>query len=139
MHDLQTIEQDRIKILYIDDDLDQLLLFQLKFKNKFEVFVAESGQNGLEILKNNKGIDVVISDYNMPSMNGLEFIEEARKIKNNIPFYILSSSPETCEISEAIQNKLIDYFFKKPFVMNYIINEIYIYYKYDIIKTLHNY
>jgi two-component system, response regulator, stage 0 sporulation protein F len=124
MNDIQTKITDRIKILYIDDDLFQLQLFQLKFKSRFEVLIAEFGQNGLEILKNNKDIDVVISDYEMPFMSGLEFIEKAREIKNDIPFYIFSCSHKTTEIREALQNKLIDYFFSKPINKNDLLNEV---------------
>jgi len=135
MHYLQTKETDRIKILYIDDDLFQLQLFQLKFRNMFEVIIAEFGQNGLEVLKNNKDIDVVVSDYEMPFMNGLEFIEKARKIKNDIPFYILSCSHKTDEIREALQNKLIDNFFRKPINKSQLLNEIDLYYELKQVKA----
>ena len=96
-----------------------------------EILTAEFGQVGLDILKNNKDIDIVISDFNMPFMNGLEFIEKARKIKNDIPFYIISGTLETDEIRDALQNKLIDYFFIKPLDKSQLLNEIYNYYDYQ--------
>lgn len=125
----------RFKVLYIDDDLFQLQLFQLKFRDSFEVEVAEFAQNGLEILKNDKDIAVVISDFDMPFMNGLEFIEKARKIKKDIPFYILSSSLETDEIREAIKNKMINSFFRKPFIKSRLLKEIDFYYDLKQVKV----
>jgi len=129
MNNLKTEETQRFKILYIDDDLFQLELFQVKFRNSCEVIIAELAQNGLEILRNDKDIDVVISDFDMPFMNGLEFIEKARKIKNDIPFYILSCSLKTAEITEALQNELIDKFFNKPINKSPLLNEICNFYK----------
>jgi response regulator RpfG family c-di-GMP phosphodiesterase len=130
MNNSRTIKAGRFKVLYIDDDPLQLQLFQLRYSNIFKVKVAEFAQNGLEILKNNKSIDVVISDFDMPFMNGLEFIEKARKIKNDIPFFILSCSLKTDEIREALKNKLINNFLRKPLSRDEILNEISKYYEY---------
>lgn len=135
MHNLESKISDQLKILYIDDSIVNLQLFEITFKNRFEVKTAKLGQDGLAILKNNKDIDVVISDYSMPYMNGLEFIKKARKIKDDIPFYILSCSPETDEISEAIQNKLIDYFFRKPLNRDHLLKKIYGYYAFKLVKN----
>jgi len=129
MNNSKTIKAGRFKVLYIDDDPLQLQLFQLRYSNIFEVKVAEFAHNGLEILKNHMDIDVVISDFDMPFMNGLEFIEKARRIKNDIPFYLLSSSLENDEIKEALKNKLIDNFFNKPIHKSPLLNEISKYYE----------
>jgi CheY-like chemotaxis protein len=116
---------DRIKVLYVDDHAANLQLFQLMLKKRCEVKIAESGQEGLEILKLFKDIDIVVSDLDMPNMNGLEFIQKAKKIKNDIPFFILSSSLKTNEIKEAIKNNLINNFLRKPLRSDEILNEIY--------------
>lgn len=131
MCDLDINKTNRIKILYIDDDLVQLQLFLITFRNRFEIITAEFGQVGLGILKNSNDIDVVISDLEMPLMSGLEFIENARKIKNDIPYFLFSSSLETDEIRKALKNKLIDDFFEKPLNKNQLLNEIYNYYDYQ--------
>jgi response regulator RpfG family c-di-GMP phosphodiesterase len=129
MNNSKTIKASRFKVLYIDDDPLQLQLFQLRYSNILEVKVAEFAHNGLEILKHHMDIDVVISDFDMPFMNGLEFIEKARRIKNDIPFYIFSSSLETEEIKDALQNKLINHFFIKPIHKSFLLNEISDFYK----------
>ncbi|HCX99748.1 MAG TPA: two-component system response regulator, partial [Bacteroidales bacterium] len=63
----------KISVLYVDDEPINLRLFELNFKNAFNVTTALSGFDGLEILKNNPDIPVVVSDMRMPKMDGIEF------------------------------------------------------------------
>jgi len=106
---------NHIKILYVDDESINLMLFKANFKNKFNVITAESGLLGLDKLKENPEIAVVISDMKMPGMNGLEFIRLAKLDFPNISFYILTGFDITDEISEALDEKLIHKYFRKPF------------------------
>ncbi len=106
---------ERIKILYVDDEIINLQLFEAIFSDKFDVLTAENGYLGLEIIENNSDISVIISDMKMPNMNGLEFI---KKLKEKLPdkkYFILTGFDITDEIKEAIESKLIIKYFKKPF------------------------
>ena len=64
------------KILIVDDSrtIRQQVSFTLS-KGGFEVVEAEDGQDGIAKLKENADIAVIISDVNMPNMNGLEMVE----------------------------------------------------------------
>ena len=62
---------DNKTILYVDDEDVNLMLFELNFKKKFNVLTALNGEKGLEILKDNNNVEVVISDMKMPGMNGI--------------------------------------------------------------------
>lgn len=108
------------KILYVDDELINLQLFDINFRNKYEVFTADNGMKGLEILANNIDILVVVSDMKMPNMNGIEFIKTAKSIYPTIKFYILTGFEITQEIQEAITSNLIIKYFMKPFNINEI-------------------
>ena len=68
------------KILYVDDEVINLELFKINFKNEYSIFVADSAQKGLEILKN-ETISVIVSDLRMPQMNGIDFIEKVKREK----------------------------------------------------------
>jgi len=68
-------------ILYIDDEIINLKLFSFAFKNELNIYTASTALQGLEILKN-YNINVVITDYKMPGMDGLQLIE---KIKSETP------------------------------------------------------
>lgn len=117
-----------IKVLYIDDESINLMLFKANFKKKFDVITGESGSEGLLLLKNNPDTKVVISDMKMPGMSGIEFIRKAKKDFPNVSFYILTGFDITDEISQALEELLIHKYFKKPFNINEIelaiINEV---------------
>ncbi|MFA6402437.1 MAG: response regulator [Salinivirgaceae bacterium] len=102
-------------LLYVDDEPINLMLFEANFKQNYTVITAESGIIGLEKLYSNNEFVVVISDMKMPEMNGIEFITLAKKEFPNIAYYILTGYDITQEISEALKNKLIFRYFRKPF------------------------
>lgn len=93
-----------ISVLYVEDENDvreftsKLLSSLLK-----KVYTAQNGLEGLETFKENKeDIDLVISDINMPKMNGLEMCENIRKINNEVPLVITSAHNDTNFLKKAI-------------------------------------
>jgi two-component system, response regulator, stage 0 sporulation protein F len=110
----------KITVLYVDDEPINLELFEIIFEDKFQVLTAESGLEGLKILRSNPEISVVISDMKMPGMNGIEFIRIARQEFPYILFFILTGFEITNEIADALNEKLIDRYFRKPFDMDEI-------------------
>jgi two-component system, response regulator, stage 0 sporulation protein F len=101
-------------ILYVDDEPINLSLFKINFGKKYNVKTAESGCEGLQNLKSNSDIQIVISDMKMPGMNGIEFIKLAKQNFPNILFFILTGFEITDEIADALNNKLILKYFRKP-------------------------
>ncbi|MCB9062267.1 MAG: response regulator [Halobacteriovoraceae bacterium] len=68
-----------MNILIVDDSkfaLKRLAEMILAYNSEYKISMALDGIKGLEILKKQK-FDLVISDYNMPEMNGIDFIKEA--------------------------------------------------------------
>lgn len=107
-------------LLYVDDEPINLRLFTINFKNKFHVLTADSGYEGLSVLKSNPETSVVISDMKMPGMNGLEFIRLAKKDYPGIAYFILTGFDITDEIAEALHAGIIFKYFRKPFNMKEI-------------------
>ncbi len=105
----------KTKILYVDDEPINLKLFEINFSKKYEVVVGNDGFEGLNVLSNNPGIMVVISDMKMPQMNGLEFIKKGKEMYPDKKFYILTGYEITHEIQEALNAGLIIKYFSKPF------------------------
>lgn len=107
---------DKPAVLYIDDEEANLLLFRFSFEGKREVLVANSPEEGLKKLEENKGrIKAVISDMHMPKMNGVQFIEKAKELVSDIPYYILSGYAFNDEIDKALRQNTIQKYFTKPF------------------------
>lgn len=112
------------KILYIDDEYPNRIMFKLAYRGELDVLLANSADEGLTILKSNPDIDVVITDMRMPHKDGLELVSEARKFNNGIPYCLLTGFGITPEIQSALDSKLIDQYFKKPFEKNSILSFI---------------
>lgn len=106
-----------IKILVVDDfstmrRIVKGILGQLGFKNIVE---AENGAEALEIVQKG-GIDFVVSDWNMPVMNGLDFLKNVRKEKNpkDLPVLMVTAEALKENVVEAIQAGANNYVVK-PF------------------------
>jgi diguanylate cyclase (GGDEF)-like protein len=107
-----------ITILYAEDEaaLREITLNILKGFTKKQ-FVAENGAQGLELFKENESeIDLIITDVNMPIMNGLEMIREIKKINPNIPIIVATAFSNTEYLLEAIDIG-VDKYVLKPIDM----------------------
>jgi len=117
--------ENKITILYVDDEPMNLKLFEINFSKKFNVLTGLSGDEGLNILSKHYSVNVVISDMKMPGMNGIEFIKKAKIEYSDIKYYILTGFDITEEIANALENNLIQKYFQKPFNMREIEASIY--------------
>ena len=105
-------------VLIIDDFENTLFVTGFTIKNaRYNVLEAKSGKEALKILRNSgSSIDLIVSDFNMPEMNGLELVIEIKKMPDfqSTPIFILSS-----EKNEQTKHKTIDagatLWIKKPF------------------------
>jgi two-component system, response regulator, stage 0 sporulation protein F len=104
-------------LLCVDDEPMNLDLFEINFGAKYDVITAESGSEGLDKLKVTPEIKIVLTDMKMPGMNGIEFIKIAKSEFPNVIFYILTGYSITEEISDALNDKLIEKYFSKPYNM----------------------
>lgn len=109
--------REKIKILYVDDEPTNLMLFDSMFERKFHILTAESGFLGIDLLSKNPDIRVVISDMKMPMMDGIEFITRAKSMYPDIQFYILTGFEITPRIQESLSSGLVLKYFQKPFKM----------------------
>ena len=81
------------RILTVDDSKTMLDMLEFTLKGAgYEVLQAVNGQEGLDVLAANS-VDVIISDINMPVMDGITFIQELRKLPENkaLPVLILTT------------------------------------------------
>ena len=93
-------------ILIVDDSktVRNLVAFILKAEG-FKVTTAEDGLDGLEKLYAMESVDLILSDINMPRMDGFTFIAHVREqdIYKDIPIIILSTEGEERDIQKGIQ------------------------------------
>ena len=102
------------KILIVDDDADirEVLNIQLKSAG-YQVFQAANGKEAVDIVSENRDIDLVILDVMMPEMSGVEACTEIRRI-SSVPVLFLTAKSKESDKEEAYDNGGDDYLVK-PF------------------------
>ncbi|MEA2102723.1 MAG: response regulator [Thermodesulfobacteriota bacterium] len=74
--------ESQVEVLFVDDEPDILrALKRLFVDEEYAVYTASSGMKGIEVIKDNPGIGVIVSDQRMPELTGIEFLEKTRKIR----------------------------------------------------------
>ena len=77
---------DKIKILWADDEINLLKPHILFLNDKgYEVITAMSGDEALDIVKENKGLHAVLLDENMPGLSGLDTLLKIKQVNNDLP------------------------------------------------------
>ncbi|MFA5268427.1 MAG: PAS domain S-box protein [Methanoregula sp.] len=102
-----------ISLLYIDDEPGLLELGKLFLESAggFEVSTAESGDAGLEQLAQHD-FDAIVSDFQMPGMDGIELLKKVRKTFGTIPFILFTGRGREEVVIEAINNG-VDFYLQK--------------------------
>lgn len=112
---LDTKELKTITLLYVEDDQivrDQTAVVMRKLFKK--VFVAYDGVEGLNIFKEHKAeIDIVVSDINMPNMNGLDMIARINEINTQIPTIVTTAHTDSKFVMDAMDIN-VDKYMPKP-------------------------
>ncbi len=110
----------RLTLLYVeDDDIISLELSQLLGNFFSKVFVAKDGKEGLRtFLENEDEIDIVLSDINMPLLNGIEMIKKIRSVNSNVPVILATAYSDNEFLAEAIKLRVQEYIVKPIDVRN---------------------
>lgn len=111
-----------MKVLVVDDNSTnrQILLTQLQ-QWKFTPILASSAEEGLNILSHNKGIDLIISDMQMPEVDGVGFAKAIRQNDSKIPIILLSSVGDE---NRKHHEYLFSYILTKPVKQKMLSNAI---------------
>jgi CheY-like chemotaxis protein len=135
------MEPKLLNIMIVDDDNVDIMSLQRAFKKNNmanPLFIANDGVEALDMLRGTNGKEkivptpkIIISDINMPKMNGLEFIKELRADKDlhAISVFVLTTSNDDKDRIEAHNHNVAGYIIK-PINMESFIRAV---------SVLHNY
>ena len=112
----------KAKILIVDDaQINRIILCEL-LRNQYQILEAEDGKKALEMIKEDKSIDLVLLDIVMPNMDGYQVLEKMKEQRylEYLPVIIISSEGDTTSMEKAYELGATDYI-RRPFE-SYIIN-----------------
>jgi len=107
---------DVVRVLHVDDDrafLDLTSELLPQTDGAIEIVTATSAEEGLDRL-GEAAIDCVVSDYEMPGTDGIEFLEMVRERHDDLPFILFTGKGSEAVASDAISAGVTDYLQKKP-------------------------
>jgi two-component system chemotaxis response regulator CheY len=116
-----------MKLLLVDDSatMRRIQRTQLNKINITDIIEAGDGQQALNLLKENMPVDMVLLDWNMPVMNGMEFLKKARADASyaNVKIIMCTSESEKIRVLEAIKAGANDYIVK-PFTPEALLKKL---------------
>ena len=112
LKDLKKISSS-LKVLYVEDDKD-IANTMISYLSKIfeEVIYLSNGKDALDMYSNEETYDLVISDINMPVMNGITLAQEIKKINNNQSIIFVTGHSEVDIMLEAIDLGIDGYIIK---------------------------
>jgi len=105
--------KDKHSILYIDDEKHNLTSFNSTFRRDYDIHLANTGQQGLEIMKEIP-IHLVITDQRMPGMTGTEFLEKIVQLYPDCIRIVLTGFSDMEAIIQAVNKGKIYSYISKP-------------------------
>ena len=106
---------EKKKILFVDDERSVLRAIERLFlEDEYEIISALSGDEGLAVLESVAPIQVVVSDYRMPRMNGVDFLKQVHARWPDTIRIVLSGYADTASVVAAVNEGQIYRFVAKP-------------------------
>ena len=103
-----------LKILFVDDEPAALKLYGLMLQGEFDIATARSGEDGLTLLRNDGPFAIVVSDMQMPFMDGVQFLKRASQIAPYTIRFLLTGQIDIQGAVNAVNEGSISRFLLKP-------------------------
>jgi response regulator RpfG family c-di-GMP phosphodiesterase len=104
---------NKISILYVDDELNNLVSFKAVFRIKYNILTAISGEEAINTLKKNT-VNIIITDQRMPQMTGVEFLESILEEYPDPVRILLTGYSDMTAVVDAINKGKIFHYLTKP-------------------------
>lgn len=110
---------EKPRVLYLDDDDANLVTFRANFRDQFDVYTSNNPVVAYNLINEHR-IQIVITDHNMPSMSGVEFLESIASDYPAVQRILLTGYTELIPIMEAVNKGQVFRILSKPFNMKEI-------------------
>ena len=102
------------KILFVDDEANVLSALKRQFRKKYAVSTAESGAAAIKLITDEGPYAVIVSDMQMPEMNGVQFLATAQKLAPDSVRLMLTGNADQQTAIEAVNQGAVFSFYTKP-------------------------
>ena len=105
-----------MKVLIVEDSTVQAEMYRLVFaKRRAELFFAANGREAVATLAREPNFDLIVSDINMPEMNGIELLTMVKRTgMAKCPVIVISTRDNLPVLEEAVKNQVATHFVVKP-------------------------
>jgi two-component system NtrC family sensor kinase len=110
---MQLMDPREFPVLYVDDEPDNLRIFELTLRREFTILTATSAEEGLRLLNENP-VAVVLSDQRMPEVTGVEFLARVRDLDPKTIRMLVTAYGDVEILGEAINDGSIYRYIPKP-------------------------
>lgn len=107
------LQNERINVLYIDDEVHNLTSFRASFRRMFNVYTAESAEEGRTIIEF-QNIHIILSDQRMPKMTGIEFFESIKDEHPDPIRILITGYTDINAVIDAINRGQVYKYLTKP-------------------------
>lgn len=121
--DQKTSHKEKLTLLYVDDEVNNLKSFKAAFRRDFKIYTAESGAEGREVLEKHP-ISIVLTDQRMPFMTGVEFLESIVPDFPDTIRILITGFSDIQAVIDAINKGRIYHYVQKPWDETYLKNII---------------
>lgn len=116
---MDTQKTDKIRILYVDDEENNLQAFKATFRRDYKIFIAISAKEGREILEKEE-VDIIITDQRMPEQTGVEFLESIIPTHPDPIRVLLTGYTDIQAVIDAINKGQVYHYLTKPWEEDYL-------------------
>lgn len=107
------MEKKEFTILYVDDEVHNLISFNATFRREYKILTAQSGKEGLQVLAENE-VHLVLSDQRMPGMLGVDFLEHVFQHYPETIRMIITGFSDIDAVIGAINKGRVNRYITKP-------------------------
>ncbi|PVX23104.1 MAG: hypothetical protein CW691_11585 [Candidatus Bathyarchaeum sp.] len=124
---MNILDELKISILYVEDNPDDQLILKRSLKEKlpinFDLITVETATKGLKKVEN-ENFDIIIFDYMLPDMSGIEFVQELKKKNVKTPTILVTSKGSETVAVNAMKLGVHDYIIKEEISSRRLVDSI---------------
>ena len=113
------MKTDKISILYVDDEVNNLSSFRATFRRDYKIFLAESAKEGRKLLGEEE-VNIIITDQRMPEETGVEFLESIIPLYPDPIRILLTGYTDIQAVIDSINKGKVYHYLTKPWEEDYL-------------------